>query len=57
MKQLFNDHAFLLFLALLLVLLSYTVITIVGKPVDEKIIGVGFVALVGALAGRADAKK
>lgn len=57
MKGLFEDHAFLLFLALLLVLLSYTVITIVGKPVDEKIIGVGFVVLVGALAGRADAKR
>jgi hypothetical protein len=55
--KLFEDHAFLLFLALLLVLLSYTIITIVGKPVDEKIIGVGFVVLVGALAGRADAKR
>ncbi len=57
MKRLFDDHAFLLFLALFLVLLSYTIITIVGRPVDEKIIGVGFVALVGALAGRADAKR
>ncbi len=55
--KLFDDHAFLLFIALFLVLLSYTVITIVGRPVDEKIIGVGFVALVGALAGRSDAKK
>ncbi len=55
--KLFDDHAFLLFLALFLVLLSYVIITIAGKPVDEKIIGVGFVALVGALAGRADAKK
>jgi len=56
-KQLFDDHAFLLFLALLLVITSYTIITIAGKPVDEKIVGIGFVALVGALAGRADAKK
>ncbi len=57
MKRLFDDHAFLLFLALALVVVSYTIITILGKPVDERIIGVGFVALVGALAGRADAKK
>ncbi len=57
MKRLFDDHAFLLFLALVLVVLSYTVITVLGKPVDERIIGVGFVALVGALAGRADAKR
>jgi len=56
-KQLFDDHAFLLFLALLLVITSYTIITIAGKPIDEKIVGIGFVALVGALAGRADAKK
>jgi hypothetical protein len=55
--KLFEDHAFLLFAALLLVLASYTIITIVGRPVDEKIIGVGFVVLVGALAGRADGKK
>ncbi len=57
MKRLFDDHAFLLFLALSLVVICYTVITILGKPVDERIIGVGFVALIGALAGRADAKK
>ncbi len=55
--KLFEDHAFLLFGALVLVIISYTVITIAGKPVDERIIGIGFVALVGALAGRADAKK
>lgn len=55
--RIFEDHAFLLFLALVLVVASYTIITIAGKPVDEKIIGIGFVALVGALAGRADAKK
>jgi hypothetical protein len=55
--KLFEDHAFLLFLALVGVILSYTVITILGKPVDERIIGIGFVALIGALAGRADAKK
>ncbi len=57
MKRLFDDHAFLLFIALALVVVSYTIITVLGKPVDERIIGVGFVALIGALAGRADAKK
>jgi hypothetical protein len=57
MKSLFDDHAFLLFIALVAVILSYTIITIAGKPVDERIIGIGFVALIGALAGRADAKK
>jgi len=57
MMKLFEDHAFLLFLALVLVVASYTIITIAGKPVDEKIVGIGFVALIGALAGRADAKK
>lgn len=55
--KLFDDHAFLLFLALLTVLLSYTIITIVGKPVDEKIVGVGFVVLIGALAGLAKSNK
>lgn len=52
--SLFKDHAFLLFLALVIVMACYTVIVICGKPVDERIIGLGFVALVGALAGRAD---
>lgn len=52
--KLFEDHAFLLFLALLTVIISYTVIVIVGKPIDERLIGVGFVTLIGALAGRAD---
>lgn len=55
--RLFDDHAFLLFLALLAVLGCYTIITITGKPIDEKIVGVGFVALVGALAGRADSHR
>jgi hypothetical protein len=55
--KLFEDHAFLLFAALLLVVVSYTIITIVGRPIDERIIGVGFVVLVGALAGRADPRK
>jgi len=55
--KLFEDHAFLLFLALLIVMASYTVIVIVGKPVDDRLIGIGFVALIGALAGRSDAKK
>lgn len=57
MKQLFDDHAFLLFAALLVVVLSYTIITIAGRPIDERIVGIGFVVLVGALAGRSDAKK
>jgi hypothetical protein len=55
--KLFEDHAFLLFLALLIVIASYTIIVIVGKPVDERLMGIGFVALIGALAGRADSNK
>ena len=52
--DLFKDHAFLLFFALVIVMACYTTIVIMGKPVDERIIGLGFVVLVGALAGRAD---
>ena len=55
--KLFNDHAFLLFLGLVMVIVSYTIIVIVGKPVDDRLIGIGFVTLIGALAGRADARK
>jgi len=54
--KLFQDHAFLLFCGLVLVVASYTVIVIVGKPVDERLMGIGFVALIGALAGRSDGK-
>jgi hypothetical protein len=55
--KLFDDHAFLLFLALLAILASYVVVVLCGKPVDERIIGLGFVVVIGALAGRADSRK
>lgn len=54
--KLFEDHAFLLFLALMGVLICYTINVVVGKPIDERIIGIGFVTLVGALAGRSDSR-
>lgn len=53
MKRLFENDAFLVFLALIAILTSYTVITIVGRPVDERIVGVGVVVTIGALAGLA----
>ena len=55
--KLFDDHAFLLFLALLAILISYVVVVLCGKPVDERIIGLGFVVVIGALAGRSDSRK
>lgn len=55
--KLFEDHAFLLFVSLVCVIAAYVIIVIAGKPVDERLMGIGFVALVGALAGRSDAKK
>ena len=55
--KLFEDHAFLIFVTLLSVLAAYVIIVVAGKPIDERIIGIGFVTLVGALAGRADSRK
>ena len=55
--KLFDDHAFLLFLALVAILISYVVVVLCGKPVDERIIGLGFVVVIGALAGRSDSRK
>jgi hypothetical protein len=49
--KLFDDHAFLIFLGLALVLVCYTVIVIIGKPVDERIIGTIAVGLSGGLLG------
>ena len=52
--KLFEDHAFLIFLALVVVIVSYGVIVIVGKPIDDRIIGTIGVGLAGGLLGFAN---
>lgn len=54
--KLLEDHAFLLLIALLSILVAYVVVVLSGSPVDERIIGVGFVVTIGALAGLAKSK-
>lgn len=54
MLSLFRDHAFLIFLGLLLVIVCYTIIVIVGKPVDDRIVGTIAVGLAGGLLGFAN---
>jgi hypothetical protein len=54
--KLLEDHAVLLLIALLAIIVAYVVIVLAGKPVDERIIGVGFVVTIGALAGLAKSK-
>ena len=55
--RLFEDHAFLIFLGMLAALLTYLVCVIVGKPVDERIIGTIAVGLAGGLLGFANRPK
>jgi hypothetical protein len=52
--KLFEDHAFLIFLGLALVIGCYTVIVIVGKPIDDRVIGTIAVGLSGGLLGFAN---
>ena len=52
--KLFEDHAFLIFLALVVVLACYTAIVSIGKPVDDRIIGTIAVGLAGGLLGFAN---
>jgi len=52
--KLFQSHAFLIFLALCLVIIAYGVIVIVGKPIDDRIIGTIGVGLAGGLLGFAN---
>jgi len=51
--KLFESHAFLIFLGLMIALTCYTVIVIVGKPVDDRVIGTIGVGLAGGLLGLA----
>jgi len=52
--KLFQDHAFLIFLGLALVILCYTVIVVIGKPIDDRIVGTIGVGLAGGLLGFAN---
>jgi len=52
--KLFEDHAFLIFLGLVLVIVCYAVIVSIGKPVDDRIIGTIGVGLAGGLLGFAN---
>ena len=52
--KLFEDHAFLIFLGLMVVIVCYTLIVIVGKPIDDRIIGTIAVGLAGGLLGFAN---
>jgi hypothetical protein len=52
--KLFEDHAFLIFLALVIVLVCYTVLVIAGKPIDERIIGIIGLGLATGLLGFAN---
>jgi hypothetical protein len=54
--KLFEDHAFLIFLGLLAVVVCYMVIVIVGRPVDERIIGTIAVGLASGLLGFAKSR-
>lgn len=54
--KLFEDHAFLIFLALLFVLAIYAIIVLAGKPVDERIIGIIGLGLATGLLGFAKSK-
>jgi len=51
--KLFQDHAFLIFLGLAVVILCYTVIVVIGKPIDDRIIGTIGVALTDSSRNRA----
>jgi len=53
MKQL-GEHAFLIFLAFAIVMVCYTIIVIVGKPIDERIVSIIAVSLAGGLLGFAN---
>jgi len=52
--KLFQDHAFLIFLGLAVVILCYTVIVVIGKPIDDRIIGTIGVGLACGLLGFAN---
>jgi len=54
--KLLEDHAFLIFLAFMAVLICYTVIVLAGKPVDERIIGIMGLGLATGLLGFAKSK-
>ena len=55
--KLFNDHAFLIFLALVAVLIVYAAIDLAGRQIDERIIGTIGVGLAGGLLGFANKNK
>ena len=55
--RLFDDHAFLIFLGLIAALATYLVVVIVGKPVDERIIGTIAIGLATGLLGFANRPK
>jgi hypothetical protein len=52
--KLFGDHAFLIFAALVVVLIVYAIIVLAGKPVDERIIGIIGLGLATGLLGFAN---
>ena len=52
--RMFKDHAFLIFLALVAVLIVYAAIDLAGRQIDERIIGTIGVGLAGGLLGFAN---
>jgi hypothetical protein len=52
--KIFEDHAFLIFAALDVVLIVYAIIVLAGKPVDERIIGIIGLGLATGLLGFAN---
>jgi len=49
--KVFDDHAVLIFLALVAVLICYTVIVLAGKPIDDRIVGIIGLGLATGLLG------
>lgn len=50
--KLFEDHAFLLLVTFVATLIVYLVLSITGKPVDERIVGTIAVGALGGLLAR-----
>lgn len=50
--KLLDDHAVLLLVAFVLTLIVYMVLSLTGKPVDERIIGTIAVGALGGLLAR-----
>jgi hypothetical protein len=55
--KIFEDHAFLIFAALVVVLIVYAIIVLAGKPIDERIIGIIGLGLATGLLGFANKRK